>query len=47
MNHENVKGRESPVLPGADDAAASCEIFTVSIVRKPHVSPGFIHTNTY
>ena len=47
MNRENVKGTESPVLPGADDAAASCVIFTASIVWKPHVTPGFIQTNTY
>lgn len=47
MNRENVKGTESPVLPGADDAAAACVIFTASVAWKPHVSPGFIHTDTY
>lgn len=47
MNRENVKGTESPVLPGADDEAAACVIFTASVAWKPHVSPGFIHTDTY
>lgn len=47
MKHKNVKGKESPVIPGADDAAASCAIFTTSAVWKPHVlqSPS-IQTHT-
>lgn len=47
MKHKNVKGKESPVIPGADDAAASCAIFTTSAVWKPHVTPESIHPNTY
>lgn len=47
MNRENVKGTESPVLPGTDDAAAACVIFTASVAWKPHVSSGFIHTDAY
>lgn len=47
MSHENVSGTESSVIPGTDDAAASCVIFMTTVVWAPSTAPVSIHPNTY
>lgn len=47
MSHENVSGTESSVIPGTEDAAASCVVFMTTVVQEPSTAPGSIHPNTY
>ena len=47
MSHENVRGTESSVIPGTDDAAASCVIFMTTAVWKPYPAAVSNHPNTF
>lgn len=47
MSHENVSGTEGSVIPGTDDAAASCVIFMTTVGWEPCSAPGSVHSNMY
>lgn len=47
MSHENVSGTEGSVIPGTDDAAASCVIFVTTVGWESCSAPGSVHSNMY